>query len=167
VPAENLVGGLGEGWTIAQTTLSHERGTSPRQLVVHRILLTELLALARRSGADRDPIIRQQLAQAVIEVEITKLANWRTLTQLRRSGKPGPESSLVKLFWSEMSQRLHDTAMQVLGVAGQHWPGEPRAIANGRWLRSYMYYRAASIFAGTNEVQRNIIAQRVLGLPRG
>ncbi|MDX2169250.1 MAG: acyl-CoA dehydrogenase family protein, partial [Deltaproteobacteria bacterium] len=122
--------------------------------------------LARRSGADRDPIIRQQLAQAVIEVEITKLANWRTLTQLRRSGTPGPESSLVKLFWSEMSQRLHDTAMQVLGVAGQHWPGEPRAIANGRWLRSYLYYRAASIFAGTNEVQRNIIAQRVLGLPR-
>jgi alkylation response protein AidB-like acyl-CoA dehydrogenase len=166
VPAENLVGGLGEGWTIAQTTLSHERGTSPRQLVVHRILLTELLALARRSGTDRDPIIRQQLAQAVIEVEITKLANWRTLTQLRRSGKPGPESSLVKLFWSEMSQRLHDTAMQVLGVAGQHWPGEPRAVANGRWLRSYLYYRAASIFAGTNEVQRNIIAQRVLGLPK-
>ncbi len=166
VPAENLVGGLGEGWSIAQTTLSHERGTSPRQLVVHRILLNDLLALARRNGSDRDPLIRQQLAQAVIEVEITKLANWRTLTQLRRSGKPGPESSLVKLFWSEMSQRLHDTAMQVLGVAGQHWPGEPRAIANGRWLRSYLYYRAASIFAGTNEVQRNIIAQRVLGLPK-
>jgi len=166
VPAENLVGGLHEGWTIAQTTLSHERGTSPRQLVVHRILLNDLLALARQTGADRDPLIRQQLAQAVIEVEITKLANWRTLTQLRRTGKPGPESSLVKLFWSEMSQRLHDTAMQVLGVAGQYWPGEPRAIGNGRWLRSYLYYRAASIFAGTNEVQRNIIAQRVLGLPR-
>ncbi|MEO8605122.1 MAG: acyl-CoA dehydrogenase family protein [bacterium] len=166
VPVENLVGGLDQGWSIAQTTLSHERGTSPRQLVVHRVLLTELLALARRNGADRDPNIRQQLAQAVIEVEITKLANWRTLTQLRRSGKPGPESSLVKLFWSEMSQRLHDTAMQVLGVEAQYWPGEPRAVANGRWLRSYLYYRAASIFAGTNEVQRNIIAQRVLGLPR-
>ncbi len=166
VPAANLVGALHAGWTIAQTTLSHERGTSPRQLVVHRILLVELLALARRSGADRDPIIRQQLAQACIEVEMTKLHNWRTLTQLRRTGTPGPESSLVKLFWSEMSQRLHDVAMQILGVHGQHWPGEPRAVAGGRWLRSYMYYRAASIFAGTNEVQRNIIAQRVLGLPR-
>ena len=116
VPVENLVGALHQGWSIAQTTLSHERGTSPRQLVVHRILLGELLALARATGAADDPLIRQQLAQVFIEVELTKLHNWRTLTQLRRHGKPGPESSLVKLFWSEMSQRLHDTAMQVLGV---------------------------------------------------
>jgi alkylation response protein AidB-like acyl-CoA dehydrogenase len=167
VPVDNLVGELHQGWAIAQTTLSHERGTSPRQLVVHRMLLAELLALARQTGADADPGIRQQLAQAVIEVEMTRLHNWRTLTQLRRTGTPGPESSLVKLFWSEMSQRLHDTAMQVLGVHGQHWPGEPRAVARGRWLRSFLYYRAATIFAGTSEVQRNIIAQRVLGLPRG
>jgi alkylation response protein AidB-like acyl-CoA dehydrogenase len=166
VPAENLVGELHHGWSIAQTTLSHERGTSPRQLVVHRILLAELLALARQRGAGADPVVRQQLAQVFIEVEMTKLHNWRTLTQLRRTGQPGPESSLVKLFWSEMSQRLHDTAMQVLGVHGQHWPGEPRAVARGRWLRSSLYYRAATIFAGTSEVQRNIIAQRVLGLPR-
>jgi alkylation response protein AidB-like acyl-CoA dehydrogenase len=171
VPAQNLVGALNQGWSIAQTTLSHERGTSPRQLVVHRILLGELLALARTPGPDgraaiADPIIRQQLAQVFIEVEMTKLHNWRTLTQLRRHGKPGPESSLVKLFWSEMSQRLHDVAMQVLGVRGQYWPGESRATARGRWLRSYLYYRAATIFAGTSEVQRNIIAQRVLGLPR-
>jgi alkylation response protein AidB-like acyl-CoA dehydrogenase len=171
VPAENLVGALNQGWSIAQTTLSHERGTSPRQLVVHRILLGELLALAKttRRGAamaSDDPGVRQRLAQAFIEVEMTKLHNWRTLTQLRRHGKPGPESSVVKLFWSEMSQRLHDTAMDVLGVHGQLWPGEPRAVARGRWLRSYLYYRAASIFAGTNEIQRNIIAQRVLGLPR-
>jgi alkylation response protein AidB-like acyl-CoA dehydrogenase len=167
VPAENLVGELHQGWTIAQTTLSHERGTSPRQLVVHRMLLADLLALARQTGADRDPLIRQQLAQTIIEVEMTRLHNWRTLTQIRRSGAPGPESSLVKLFWSEMSQHLHDTAMQVLGVHGQYWPGEPRAVGRGRWLRSYLYYRAATIFAGTSEVQRNIIAQRVLGLPRG
>ncbi|HSP95718.1 MAG TPA: acyl-CoA dehydrogenase family protein [Candidatus Dormibacteraeota bacterium] len=166
VPAENLVGELHRGWAIAQTTLSHERGTSPRQLVVHRMLLADLLDLARQTGAVADPIIRQQLAQAIIEVEMTRLHNWRTLTRLRRGGTPGPESSLVKLFWSEMSQRLHDTAMQVLGVHGQHWPGEPRAVARGRWLRSYLYYRAATIFAGTSEVQRNIIAQRVLGLPR-
>lgn len=166
VPAENLVGALNQGWSIAQTTLSHERGTSPRQLVVHRMLLNELLALARATRAVDDPLIRQQLAQVFIEVEMTKLHNWRTLTQLHRHGKPGPESSLVKLFWSEMSQRLHDTAMQVLGVDGQYWPGEPRATGRGRWLRSYLYYRAATIFAGTSEVQRNIIAQRVLGLPR-
>ncbi len=72
----------------------------------------------------------------------------------------------MKLFWSEMSQRLHDTAMQVLGVHGQIAAGDAHATARGRWLRSYLYYRAATIFAGTSEVQRNIIAQRVLGLPR-
>lgn len=172
VPAVNLVGELNRGWQIAQTTLSHERGTSPRQLVMHRILLDALIQLAHDtprgdgSAAD-DPVIRQGIARAISEVEIFKLHNWRTLTQVRRHGKPGPESSLVKLFWSEMSQRMHDVAMQILGPQGVYWSGEPRAVWNGRWLRSYQYYRAATIFAGTSEVQRNIIAQRVLGLPRG
>jgi alkylation response protein AidB-like acyl-CoA dehydrogenase len=80
VPAQNLVGELHRGWSIAQTTLSHERGTSPRQLVVHRILLAELLELARATGAAADPLVRQQLAQVFIEVEMTKLFNWRTLS---------------------------------------------------------------------------------------
>jgi len=171
IPAAHLVGELHQGWNIAQTTLSHERGTSPRQLVMHRILLNELIALAGRTErggapANTDPVIRQQLAQAWMEVEIFKLHNWRTLTQVRRYGKPGPESSMVKLFWSEMSQRLHDTAMQVLGAEAPLLTGDPRATWRGRWARSYMYYRAATIFAGTSEIQRNIIAQRVLGLPR-
>ncbi|HXQ21080.1 MAG TPA: acyl-CoA dehydrogenase family protein [Candidatus Acidoferrales bacterium] len=171
IPATNLVGGLNRGWEIAQTTLAHERGTSARQLVVHRILLDELIALARRrtvegTPAATHPILRQRLAQSVIEVELLKLQNWRTLTQLLRHGKPGPESSLVKLFWSEMSQRLHDTAMEILGVDGQLMHGDARAVAHGRWPRSYLYYRAGTIFAGTSEIQRNIIAERVLGLPR-
>jgi alkylation response protein AidB-like acyl-CoA dehydrogenase len=171
VPAGNLVGELNRGWEIAQTTLSHERGTSPRQLVMHRILLTELLRLAhsmRRGAASAaaDPLVRQRLAQAFIEVELTKLHNWRTLSGLLRHGKPGPESSLVKLFWSEMSQRLHDSAMEILGTHGQLTKGDRRAVAAGRWQRSYLYYRAATIFAGTSEIQRNIIAERVLGLPR-
>jgi len=172
VPAANLVGAPNQGWTIAQTTLSHERGTSPRQLVIHRILLDELLSLARTmrrgdAAAATDVSIRQQLARAVIEVELFKLHNWRTLTHLIRHGKPGPESSVIKLFWSEMSQRLHDTAMELLGPFGQIDRGDARTIARGRWLHSYLYYRSASIFAGTNEIQRNILAERVLGLPRG
>jgi alkylation response protein AidB-like acyl-CoA dehydrogenase len=171
IPAENLIGEPNKGWTIAQTTLSHERGTSPRQLVIHRVLLNELRALAKRTErggapASADPLVRQQIARNWIELEIFKLHNWRTLTQVRRHGKPGPESSLVKLFWSEMSQRLHDTAMDVLGANGQFLPEDERAIWRGRWGRSYQYYRAATIFAGTSEIQRNIIAQRVLGLPR-
>jgi len=171
VPAENLVGELHRGWEIAQTTLAHERGTSARQLVVHRILLGELMALAQRQQvngrrAALEPGLRQRLAQNCIEVELLKLHNWRTLTQLLRHGKPGPESSLVKLFWSEMSQRLHDTAMEILGVHGLLVHGDPRAVARGRWPRSYLYYRSGTIFAGTSEIQRNIIAERVLGLPR-
>jgi len=139
---------------------------------VHRILLDELIALARqhrRNGAPAaaDPLVRQRLAQVYAEVELLKLHNWRTLTHLLRHGKPGPESSLVKLFWSEMSLRLHDTAMEILAVGGQLVDGDPRAVARGRWARSYQYYRAGTIFAGTSEIQRNIIAERVLGLPRG
>ncbi len=171
VPAHNLVGELNRGWEIAQTTLSHERGTSPRQLVIHLILLDELLRLAHTTARDgvsaaRDPLVRQRLAQTLIEVHLTKLHNWRTLTSLLRHGKPGPESSLVKLFWSEMSQRLHDTAMDLLGPHAQLGTGDARVLDHGRWQRSYLYYRAATIFAGTSEIQRNIIAERVLGLPR-
>jgi alkylation response protein AidB-like acyl-CoA dehydrogenase len=171
IPADNLVGELNRGWEIAQTTLSHERGMAARQLMVHRVLLDELIALAQSrtlngAPAAHDPLVRQRVAQTQIEVEILKLHNWRTLTQLLRHGKPGPESSLVKLFWSEMSHRLHDTAMDVLGARGQLWHGDPRVDGRGRWQRSYLYYRSGTIFAGTSEIQRNIIAERVLGLPR-
>jgi len=172
VPRENLVGELHHGWEIAQTTLAHERGTSPRQLVIHRMLLDDLVRLARervRSGGSRaagDAALRQRIAQSVIEVEITKLNNWRTLTRLVRGQPLGPESSFIKLYWSEMSQRLHDVLMDVMGAHGMLERGSPHAVARGRLARSYLYYRAASIFAGTSEVQRNIIAQRVLGLPR-
>jgi alkylation response protein AidB-like acyl-CoA dehydrogenase len=111
--------------------------------------------------------MRQRIAQHWIEVEIMKLTNWRTLTRMLRSEPLGPESSSVKLFWSEMSQRMHDTAMDLMGPFGLLVAGSPRAVRNGRLQRSYVYYRAATIFAGTSEIQRNIIAQRILGLPRG
>ncbi len=173
VPRTHLVGAEGAGWRIAQTTLSHERGTSPRQLVIHRILLREMLESVRtpvwgeRSLRLRqDPLVRQELAQAWIEVELFRLWNWRVLTRLQRGESLGAEASAVKLFWSEMSQRMHETAMHLLGpeAALLH---DARAFVGGRWNRSYLYYRAATIFAGTSEIQRNILAQRVLGLPRG
>jgi alkylation response protein AidB-like acyl-CoA dehydrogenase len=171
VPRAYLVGRENEGWAIANTTLAHERGTSPRQLVIHRMLLQDLLQLARE-GVDgaaaraADPVLRQRIAQHFVEVEIQRLNNWRTLTRLQRHEPLGPEASFVKLFWSEMSQRLHDTLMDVLGPAGLCWQPGPHAVAGGRLSRSYLYYRAASLFAGTSEIQRNILAERVLGLPR-
>src|SRR5262249_16543188 len=96
-----------------------------------------------------------------------RLNNWRTLTRIARREALGPESSFIKLFWSEMSQRMHDTLMDLLGPAGLCWQPGPQAIAGGRLSRSYLYYRAASLFAGSSELQRNILAERVLGLPRG
>ena len=171
VPHDHLVGREDEGWAIAATTLAHERGTSPRQLVIHRMLLDDLLRLARE-GADGqaprrgDRVLRQRLAQHAIEVEITRLNNWRTLTRLQRREPLGPEASFVKLFWSEMSQRMHDTLMELLGPSGLCWRPGPLAVAGGRLARSYLYYRAASLFAGSSEIQRNILAERVLGLPR-
>ncbi|MGH7820392.1 MAG: acyl-CoA dehydrogenase family protein, partial [Candidatus Binatia bacterium] len=172
VPRENLVGAPGDGWRIANTTLTHERGTNARQMVIHRQLLDELLALARASiggapAAASDPWLRQLLAQSFVEVEIQRLGNYRTLTRTLRGEAPGAEGSVNKLVWSEMSQRLHDVAFQVLGARSQLVRGSPHAVAGGRWQRSLLYYRAGTIFAGTSEIQRNIIAQRVLGLPRG
>ncbi len=171
IPREHLVGREHEGWAIASTTLAHERGTSPRQLVIHRMLLQDLLRLARegrdgRPPAAADPVVRQRIAQHFLEVEITRLNNWRTLTRLQKRLPLGPESSFIKLFWSEMSQRMHDTVMALLGPGGLCWQPGPHAVAGGRLARSYLYYRAASLFAGTSEIQRNILAERVLGLPR-
>jgi len=171
IPREHLVGAEHDGWKIANTTLTHERGTSPRQLVINRMLLDDLLRLAREgvdggAPAASDARIRQRLAQHWIDVEITKLNNWRTLTRIGRKQPLGPEASFVKLFWSEMSQRIHDTLMDVLGPTGLCWQPGPHAVAGGRLVRSWLYYRSASIFAGTSEIQRNILAERVLGLPR-
>src|SRR5262249_4670283 len=171
VPREHLVGRENEGWKIANTTLAHERGTAPRQLVIHRMLLQDLLRLAREGvggGAPRatDPALRQEVAGPFIDVEISRLNNWRTLTRIQRRQPLGPESSFVKLFWSEMSHRMHETAMRLLGPRGLCWVPGRHAIGGGRLTRSWLYYRSATIFAGTSEIQRNILAERVLGLPR-
>ncbi len=164
VPKAWRIGTENEGWQIASTTLGHERGTSPRQLVVHMMLLDELkrlAAVAHKGNAGLPASLRQAVAQAEIEVTIFRLHNFRTLSALEHDGSPGPGSSVVKLFWSEMSRRMHETATELLG---------PHAIAgeavSSRLVRNYLYYRAATIFAGTSEIQRNVIAERALGLPR-
>ena len=168
VPADRLVGEAGNGWSVANSTLSHERGVNPRQLGIHCQLLVALLQMAAaRPGALDDPEVRQRLAQAYLEVKLFQLHNWRTLTRLERGEAPGPEGSTLKLYWSEMSKRLHETAMAVLGPASPLWQGAADNPGDGMWQRSWLYYQASSIFAGTNEVQRTLVGERVLGLPRG
>jgi alkylation response protein AidB-like acyl-CoA dehydrogenase len=163
---EYLVGNENEGWKVANATLSHERGTNPRQLVIHCQLLEELLRLAISSSAFDDWRLRQRIAEAYVEVRLFQLHNWRTLSRLEKGLQPGPEGSALKLYWSEMSQRLHDVAMDVLGPAAPLWRGAMDNPGDGTWQRSWLYYQAASIFAGTNEIQRNVLGERVLGLPR-
>jgi alkylation response protein AidB-like acyl-CoA dehydrogenase len=166
IPDEQRVGPVDEGWRVANSTLTHERGINPRQLVIHVQLLEELLRLALDSGAFDDVRLRPRLAQAAVEVRLFQLHNWRTLSRVARGEPPGPEGSALKLYWSEMSKRLHDTVMAVLGAAAPLWHGAKGNPGDGAWQRSWLYYQASSIWAGTNEIQRNILAERVLGLPR-
>ncbi len=166
VPEDALIGPLNEGWRVANSTLSHERGINPRQLVIHLQLVEELLRLGLERGAWDDDRLRPRLAQAAVEVRLFQLANWRSLSRVARGEEPGPEGSTMKVSWSEMSKRLHDTVMAVLGSAAPLWHGAADNPGDGTWQRSWLYYQASSIWAGTNEVQRNILGERVLGLPR-
>jgi alkylation response protein AidB-like acyl-CoA dehydrogenase len=173
VPVENLVGPLNQGWMVAMTILMHERGTSAIGYQIRfRNELDELIRLARstqRAGrpASEDPLLRQKIAQSYIEVEILKYNIYRSAAEIIRTGRPGPESSIIKLFWSEMDQRQKEAGMEVLGMASQLAHGSKWGVDNGRWQRAFLWSRAGTIYAGSSEIQRNIIAERVLGMPRG
>ena len=166
VPADRLIGPEHEGWRVANSTLSHERGINPRQLVIHMQLLEELLRLASLNGGLDDVRMGQRLAQAFVEVKIFQLHNLRSISRLSKGQDPGPEGSALKLYWSEMSKRFHDTAMAVLGDASPLSKGADDNPGGGEWQRSWLYYQASSVWAGTNEIQRTILGERVLGLPR-
>jgi alkylation response protein AidB-like acyl-CoA dehydrogenase len=141
----------------------------PYQRLKHQ--LGGVAALARRLATDgppaADPLVRQRLAQLAIDVEVLRLTAYRNISQLMRSGRPGPEGSMLKLLWSELEQRIMETASWISGAYAQLDEHAPQAHDDGRWQYGYLWSRAATIYAGTSEVQRNVIAQRVLGLPRG
>ena len=168
VPVENLIGSENEGWRVANTTLANERGASFvwKEQVLQEVAFDRLAKACARAGRLGDALVRQRLAQARIEVEIFRLHNERTLDRLARGEEIGSESSLVKLFWAGMSQRLHDTAVGVLGPDALLAAGDEYAIDRGRWVRELLATRANSIMGGTSEIQRNVIGERLLGLPR-
>jgi alkylation response protein AidB-like acyl-CoA dehydrogenase len=168
VPVENLIGPENEGWRVANTTLVNERGASFvwKEQVLQEVALDFLVKACERAGRLGDPIVRQRLAQARIDVEIFRLHNERTLGRLARGEEVGAESSLVKLFWADTSQRLHDTAVTVLGPDALLVAGDECTIDGGRWARELLATRANSIMGGTSEIQRNIVGERLLGLPR-
>lgn len=170
VPLDHVVGEVNQGWQIAMTTLAQERGSSAQhaRLRVDLDRLNELARNTRRDGrrlAD-DPVIRQKLADFAAHEMILKMTSYRNASQIAHQGVPGPEGSTLKLLWSELDQRVKATAIEILGPDGMIPRGDARAIDDGYWAYELLWSRAATIYAGTSEVQRNIIAQRVLGLPR-
>ncbi len=160
VPRENVLAEVGQGWQVAMTTLLHERGTLGFALTgALEVAIKKLVALARERGVT-DPVIRDRLAREWIDLQALRLTNYRALTQLVKTGIPGPEGSVAKLHWSEANQRLGKLALELIGPDSQVTDG------NGYWQYLQLRSRGNTIEAGTSEILRNIIAERVLGLPR-
>jgi alkylation response protein AidB-like acyl-CoA dehydrogenase len=168
VPDDQLVGALHNGWAVANTTLAHERGTAfPfKEQVVHEVYLDELWQLAAARDELDDVDIADGLAQSFVDLRVLRLHNWRTLSRLTKGIEPGPESSVTKLAWSDMSQALSARALDVIGAASPLWWGADDNPGLGFWQRQWLWSKAASIAGGTSEVQRTIIGERMLGLPR-
>lgn len=173
VPRANLLGPQGGGWGVALTTLMNERATLGLSLVMRfRNTLDDLNALAGRALAEGTttlgaPVVRQTLAQFHIDLEAMKYLAYRNFSQLLRGGTPGPEGSIVKLMWSELNQRMNEFALTIEGAHAQLDEGSAHAVDGGRWQYGMLRARGNTIEEGTSEVQRNIIAERLLGMPRG
>jgi alkylation response protein AidB-like acyl-CoA dehydrogenase len=178
-PAENVIGEVNGGWTVAMSLLGHERGeeaaTNP---VLFRAELDRLIELARECGRDRDPVIRDRLAWCYTKVEVMRFLGYRILTTYLRSGQLGPEASVSKLYWSEYHQHAADLALQILGARAmiregrgpfKHYrtdePGAPNTTNS--WIDvCLLNARSGTVYAGTSQIQRNIIGESILGLPK-
>jgi alkylation response protein AidB-like acyl-CoA dehydrogenase len=171
VPVENLVGELNKGWMVAITTLMHERGSlSLTIIVVLEQRLQALIELSRMSILNgkpvlEDPQVRQRLARLYTDVKTFKFNTMRQMSSISQGHLPGPEGSLLKLHWSELNQRLVELAFEIEGPFSSLAPDSVDAPSEGRWQYEYLRARGNTIEAGTSEVQRNIVAERVLGLP--
>jgi alkylation response protein AidB-like acyl-CoA dehydrogenase len=166
VPAANLVGEENGGWAIARTSLGHERATAfLADEFRYRRVVDELFALAAGTGAGGDPIVRQSLARVEEQVRVLAANSRRALDAVLRGGDPGPAASVNRLVRSEFDQLLHEVALRVLGPEAVLGNREPTAPERGRWTYGYLMSRSSTIGAGTAEIQRNTIAEKVLGLP--
>src|SRR5829696_4726396 len=165
VPVSDVLGEIGGGWQVAMTTLLHERGTLGFALTARlEALFGRLATTARKTGAAADPLVRDRIADLWVDLQGLRFTNYRSLTALVKTGVPGPEGSVAKLHWSEANQRLTALAVELLGPDGQ-LDGEG-GFWNGYWQYQQLRSRGNTIEAGTSEILRNIVAERVLGLPR-
>ncbi len=167
VPVKDVIGKVNEGWSVTITALANERANLGTGLyVVFKRNLDAMVEQARKlkrggRAVIDDPAVRQRLAQAFVDLEVFRLNTTRALSMMSKTGAPGPEGSIQKLYWSELNQRMSQIAMEVLGPYAQLADYD-----GGRWAYLYLRSRGNTIEAGTSEIQRNIIAQRVLGFGR-
>lgn len=173
VPVANLVGELNGGWKIAMTTLAYERG--PEDALGRQIrfkqeldLLLKTVAELRQSSSNviEDPVVRQKLAKSIVELEIMRLNCLHLFSKSLKGAPRGPEASMLKLYWSHIVQDMYEMALDVLGPLAPLQNGDSGSVANGRFQLSYLHSLAFTIYSGSSEIQRNIIGERLLGLPK-
>ncbi len=177
-PKDNVIGEVNGGWAVAMTLLGYERGeaaaTTP---VAFKTEIDRLIELAKQEGKSDDPLIRQRLAWAYSKVEIMRFLGMRTLTKFLEGGHPGPDASIFKLYWSEYHRLSTELSLDILGASSMTIEGKFPSSAfstdqpgaandSGSWIGSFLNARAGTIYAGTSQVQRNIIGEMVLGLPK-
>jgi alkylation response protein AidB-like acyl-CoA dehydrogenase len=166
VPKECVLGEVGAGWNVAMLLLSFERGSSAiGQYARFRAEYDAIVAVARETGRSADPALRQRLAKVLVELECLRLHSWHILTQVEQGEELGFESSMTKLQWSETHQDLGEVYMDVVGYGGQQVPGLPTADLDPL-TELFLWSRSETIWGGSSQVQRNIVAEQVLGLPR-
>jgi len=164
VPVENLLGEEGQGWHVAMATAGFERGLLLRSPARYQRSARKLVELYRRhrATADRDPSIRAQVMRAWMGAEAYTLSSYNTVSRLAKGGSIGAEASTNKIFWSELDLLIHETAMRILGPMAE-LRDDPETHD---WLEGFMFAQAGPIYAGSNEIQRNIISERVLRMPK-
>lgn len=165
VPDADVLGGAGEGWKIMIATTGSERGLNLRSPGRFLAPANRLLDLYKERGGG-DQVLRDAAVQAWMDAEAYRLFTFGTVTKLLDGGQIGADSSINKVFWSQMDVELHATALRLLGGHGELDEGSPDAVDGARWLDGFLFALGGPIYAGTNEIQRNTIAERILGLPR-
>jgi alkylation response protein AidB-like acyl-CoA dehydrogenase len=161
VPDQDVLGAVNEGWRVAMATTGSERGLTLRSPGRFMAVAARLTDLYRRHADDADPTVRDAVVGAWIDADAYRWQTFCTVTRLMEGGRTGPEASLVKIFWSELDVRLHETALQLLGSRAELVDTDDAA-----WMKGWQFALSGPIYAGTNEIQRNVVAERVLGLPR-